>query len=574
MSDVKGTRTSFFLNMSLALALAILIASVALIVKPAAPPSIAEFAPEAVKAITKAPKAEAGLFGSGAAASAACLTTCSSTTTTTTAPVQSTAATTTPTTIAVGVPSALQCFLWPDGTVTQTFDPQSPPCVASWPDQAAGNGGATSPGVTGSTITIAADAYDGASDQALDQQVADFFNSHFELYGRQVHVVFPALPGSEDDPTGQEADAQSVAADAPFAATGLYTEPNGVSVYANTLANDHVVSVLDQPGQMTAADLQGQGPYEWSYGPTIDVDEKNLAALICRSLPASHAAQYGGAGVNGNPRKWAILIPDSATNGNYPSPETTDLTNGLSSCGVSPQVVSYDVPSGGGPTTSTSQTQLMLTRRNGGYTSLIYFGSAVQGASDLMGGANSVGYQPEWISAGVGDLGSSDAESSWGQGNATQVGHLIGIGTWSKYLAESDEPWFEAYTQESSASPSLPEAADIQQFYEEMLVIASGVQAAGADLTPASFASGLNRLQFPNPGAAAQPFFQATVGFGSGTHEMQQDFSAWWWSSSTKSEAPFPDTYTGASCFVNGGARWSLNSWPSTPLSFNLGQAC
>jgi hypothetical protein len=576
MADVKGTRSSFLINLSLALALVILIASVALIVKPAAPPSIAEFAPEAVKAITKAPKSEAGLFGDAAGGKSACLTpqTCTTTTTTTTTPATPGGATTTATTIPVGVPSSLQCFEWPDGAVTQTFDPQSPPCVATWPDQAAGNGGATSMGVTATTITVAADAFDGAPDKALDQDIVDFFNSHFELYGRQFQLVYPAESGDEGDPTDQEADAQNVAADKPFADSGLYVAPSTASVFMNALADDHIIGITDQPGQTTSGDLAAEGPYEWSYSPTIDLDEANLAAMICRSLPASRPAQYGGTDVNGKTRKWAILVPDAATNDDNPSPETTDLTNGLSSCGVTPGVVTYDIPSSSGPSTSGDETQFMLTLRNDGYTSLIYLGSGEQGSNNLMAAANDDGYEPEWVSSGVGDLGSTEADSEWGEGSATQTDHLIGMGTWSKYLTESEEPWFEAYTDESSTSPSLNSAADIQPFYEEMLVIASGVQSAGPDLTPTSFANGLTKLDFPNPGAAGQPFYQATVGFGSGTHVMQQDFSAWWWNGTAQSQAPFPDDYPGASCEVDSGQRWSLNTWPTTALPFDQGKSC
>jgi len=39
-----------------------------------------------------------------------------------------------------------QCYEWADGSVTQTPDPQSPPCVADWPRTAEGNGGALAAG--------------------------------------------------------------------------------------------------------------------------------------------------------------------------------------------------------------------------------------------------------------------------------------------------------------------------------------------------------------------------------------------------------------------------------------------
>ena len=50
-------------------------------------------------------------------------------------------------------------------------------------------------------------------------------------------------------------------------------------------------------------------------------------------------------------------------------------------------------------------------------------------------------------------------------------------------------------------------------FYNELLILAAGIQLAGPNLTPETFAQGLASTTFPNPGAAGAPFFQATVGF-------------------------------------------------------------
>ena len=49
--------------------------------------------------------------------------------------------------------------------------------------------------------------------------------------------------------------------------------------------------------------------------------------------------------------------------------------------------------------------------------------------------------------------------------------------------------------------------------YSSLLLLASGIQLAGPNLTPATFQAGLMRAdQFPNPGARGAPYFQARVG--------------------------------------------------------------
>src|SRR4051794_3308676 len=100
-----------------------LLAAVALVAKPSAPPGIGEFAPQAAKPITKAPAQAASTQQSGVGVGK----------TTATSPATGLGARPAPKpTATAGVPSALQCYTWPDGEVTQTFDPQSPPCIAAW----------------------------------------------------------------------------------------------------------------------------------------------------------------------------------------------------------------------------------------------------------------------------------------------------------------------------------------------------------------------------------------------------------------------------------------------------------
>src|SRR5690349_6960974 len=129
-----GGRAVPVVNGLLPVGLVVVLAVVALVVKPPSPPGIAEFAPQASKPISRAPLSQSARFGTDGAAC---------TTRQSCAPgkdISGAAPTPVPAgVVSSGVPSALQCYTWPDGSVTQTFDPQSPPCIATW-DTASGNG--------------------------------------------------------------------------------------------------------------------------------------------------------------------------------------------------------------------------------------------------------------------------------------------------------------------------------------------------------------------------------------------------------------------------------------------------
>src|SRR5689334_3112288 len=180
----RGRAVPIF-NATVATALLGLLAAVALVVRPPSPPGIAEFAPQAAKPISKAPPGQASMFDDGTGP-------CQMATTCTDRSRQGTGAgkpVPRPTTGQLAVPSALQCYTWPDGSVTQTFDPQSPPCIASWPEAARGNGGATTRGVDATTVRIGIPMDPASKQRAQFQPLFDFFNTHYEFYGRRLDFV-------------------------------------------------------------------------------------------------------------------------------------------------------------------------------------------------------------------------------------------------------------------------------------------------------------------------------------------------------------------------------------------------
>src|SRR6476469_1242065 len=109
----RGSWTVTALNGVAAGTVLVIVAVLALVVNPPAPPGIAAFAPQASKPITKAPPNQSAQFGQGAGACGTGLV-CAVPSLR-----PSTAASVSPTVAASpppgkGVPSALQCFTWPD----------------------------------------------------------------------------------------------------------------------------------------------------------------------------------------------------------------------------------------------------------------------------------------------------------------------------------------------------------------------------------------------------------------------------------------------------------------------------
>src|SRR5579884_3537456 len=134
-----GGGSSALVNGSVALIAVLLVVTFALRAASASPPGIAEFSPQAHKPISQAPNEQTSVFGSGQNGAAVGTPTPSPTAT----PPQAA-----PTLPAGNPPVVLQCIGNPP---RQIEDPQSPPCVPSW---SGNNGGSTSPGVTGNSITV------------------------------------------------------------------------------------------------------------------------------------------------------------------------------------------------------------------------------------------------------------------------------------------------------------------------------------------------------------------------------------------------------------------------------------
>jgi len=435
-----------------------------------------------------------------------------------------------------GVPSALQCFAWPDGSTTQTFDRQSPPCLSSW-DAAGGNGGATSRGVTRSEIRVGVPA----SSVAAWQPLATFFSRHYQLYGRTIRLV-PLGIVDLTDPEGQRAAAASAAERGVFATLDepvpAVAEPQSLDVFLDTLAGAHVVGVLTRSTQVSSTALSAQAPYAWSVFPPIDTAQRTLGTAVCREL-SGHRAQHSDE-TAGKTRRFAALVPAGPGR-----PDVGSLASVFDRCHLEARVLEYDATDPG------EVQQRLASAKADGVTTILPFAGGRVLAQTLLAAASRIGYHPEWVLPGLTqqrDLQGAPKDQA-----------VFGLAAWQKPLPESSRVAAQALRE---VAPRARFDSTHQSVYDGLALLAAGFQLAGPGLTAQAFADGLETTTFANPGAGAAPSYQARVGFQDVDHTLVDDVAQVWWRG---------DRF----CFVERGKRWSLDGLPfSDPGFFDASKGC
>ena len=435
-----------------------------------------------------------------------------------------------------GVPSALQCWAWPDGSTTQTFDRQSPPCVSSW-DAAIGNGGRTSRGVSRTEVRIGVPV----ASVAAWQPLATFFSRHYQIYGRTLRLV-PLGIVDLRTAEGQRAAAAAAGEHGVFAALDDPTAGDGslpdLDVYLDTLSGAHVVSALTHSSTVSTTALAAQAPYSWTYPPPLDAVERTVGTAICRELSghrASHAKQ-----TSGQTRRFAVLVPDHSLS-------TEALSASMDQCHTSARVLEYD---------ERSAEAVLASARVDGVTTIVPLATARSVATVLMPAASGADFRPEWLLPGI--TQQQDARV-WASAPDEQRGSLFGLASWPKLQPQSRVAAAQALHE---VSPSARFDSTQQAMYDGLSLLAAGIQLAGPRLTAQAFADGLESTTFGNPGAGRAPSFQPVVGFQDVDHTMVDDVAQVWWRD---------DRF----CFVGGGHRWSAGELPfADPGFFDESRGC
>lgn len=554
-------KTPGLINLAAVGVVSVLVAAVALTSRQTPPPTVAEFAPQAVEQIEESlpEQSDAPSTDDGAGGGAV---------TPDEEPSPEASATPTPgaSTPPVERARVRQCFGSPP---RQTEDPQSPPCVPFFDGD---NGGATSQGVTADEIRIAYPnaVFFGPEPTALIQLMVDHLNRRYEFYGRKIVLAEYEVPAfAQPDPAAMIADAVKVDEEfQAFASIGYGARNGSEHHYYDELARRGVVSASAGTSALgTDARYARFGPHEWTWNASVSTGLQLTADFACTSLagrpPVGGAIGGGGPlGSTGPDQRTFGIIVMRTADGTVPPAEL--LTDGLAGCGHPAAVVVEDQD------TAPQADNIILQMSNAGVTTVFCVCTNLAPLrASYMQSASNQGYFPEWVMTGI-EGGDVDNSFVAGQAPQEQARNVFGLTYHDRFFPRQQMPWYWAMKEsDPAADPQGGVYYDAMSRYAQLLLIASGIQLAGPNLTPETFQAGLQSAAWANPGAGRAPYFQAAVGFPGGRHTWIET-GAMFWYSATDGGTVDP-AFPGAVCYVDQGTRYAAGRWPTATQPFFQG---
>lgn len=448
-----------------------------------------------------------------------------------------------------------------EGGARQTREPYSPPCITFSGD----NGGATSPGVTGDTITIAFREGNLPSLYAVAGQVAekanikddeesvrrtlqayfDYFNKKFQTYGRTVKPVFYKGQGdqlAEFFGGGVEtanADALKAAQEVKaFADLSALSTP-----YAEALVRQKVIAL--PPIHMSRQWYEKQAPY--AYGVFID----------CSRLLES-VVDYG----------LKRLIGFKARYAGDPSYRTQDRTLGL----IVPEEPWYQecanegdrlLQAAGKKLTHRINYKLDFTRLSSDAVGMVAQ-MKDKGVTTLICGCDPIlplflttqatqqNYRPEW---GVVGTALTDVDLLGQIYDQEQWRHAAGISFLDDIYRGTKTESYRTYKEIRNDEPAF--IAPV--LYYPVLMFFIGIHMAGPNLNPSTFEQGL----FNYPAASGET---GTWSFGPGDRTATDDAREMYYD--PKAVSPFNDE-PGRYVKTLDGQRFTTN-WPAGEAVFPI----
>jgi hypothetical protein len=449
----------------------------------------------------------------------------------------------------------------PGGRTEQvTGDPYSPPCIAF----SGNNGGATSPGVTATSINVTyrvttdgtsfqntlaqlggAQFYDTEADiERTVSVLAQYFNKNFQFYGRKLNIEFFTGQGSQLSELLGEGQAQATA-DAVTAAQQYhaFAEINGVTEpYDVALAQQHVVS-FGAP-YLSAQFMAQYAPYMWSVATEGNDVVQTTSEFYCKSLGGGDA-QWAGGSLQGQPRKTAIIAP---ANPWYQSSVTSAISID-SQCG---HPITDNIQYQLDLATESSQAATIIAKlQNDGITTIVCGCDPVFPVY-LTGRAEEQNYQPEWVVAGV---AATDTDIVGQLFDQAEWSHAFGISYSGPTVPKEATLGYAAY---KSIDPTTEPANEVSLIYEQMYEMAIGLQMAGPDLTPQNLEAGFRAYPGSVDGAPNAEF--GTWGFPPGHFTPQLDSWIIYW------EPTRISPYNGkAGSYVIASPRYKAGQYPTGP---------
>ncbi|MGH9009965.1 MAG: hypothetical protein ACRDYF_08995, partial [Acidimicrobiia bacterium] len=363
----------------------------------------------------------------------------------------------------------------------------SPPCLHFSGE----NGGATSKGVAGDTITIAMrepEMFDvGTNNQGritdtpadLKRSLLaflDYFNRVYQTYGRKVQIVFykakmPLLAGTEGGHQEEaNADALTVGQEIKAFADLQAAAP----AYADALARQGVVGY--GTFHLSKSWYQARAPYAWANLPDCTWIAEQSIDYVVKRLGQAPAKYAGDPAMRTKPRAIGLVVPDSPW-----YQECADHAEGLYKAAGYKFARRVNYPLNFNQSSQTA-TNVVAQMKAAGVTTVMcmcdpllpYFATPQ---------ANQQDYHPEWLVAGFGVTDTDIVGQFYDQ---AQWSHAFGMGVVGELKSGYASESYRAYKAVRNDEPA--QLRDVM--YYPLLWLFSCLQMAGPNLTPKTLEAG------------------------------------------------------------------------------------
>jgi hypothetical protein len=436
-------------------------------------------------------------------------------------------------------------------------DPYSPPCIAFAGD----NGGATSPGVTGDGILVTVrmqgfangilDALSKVANAKIPNEspdviartingLVDYFNANFQFYGRKLQMnlydgkgdVLKELTGGGQE--AAEADALKVEQE-----IKAFADVSAVSsVYADALARRRVVNI--GAPFMSREWLAERRPFTWSQFTDCSTVVESVGSYYAVKMAGGNA-DLAGAELRGQPRRLGIVAPENSW---YQECVNSGVQI-LRGAGVEPALneqYRLDVNQ-----MSIQAGEKLAKLKSAGITTVLC-GCDPLFLTFLTAKAKEQDYHPEWLISGVALIDND------------LIGSIMEQDQWSRSFGVSfsgpPQPagnglGYRAYKSMRPDEPSI----GVELIYNQLELLAIGIQLAGPNLTPESFEAGMFRYPVRSGPSG-------TWGFAPGDYSTSDDAREVFWNpGETSIQTREPGTYVNP----NGDQRFPIGQWPGNP---------
>ncbi len=409
----------------------------------------------------------------------------------------------------------------PDRALQVPNDPYSPPCVAF----SGSNGGATTRGVTGTEIhfsmrrtqdasfndalagIVGAGIVDSPEDVERTAQVlVQYFNEHFQLYGRKIVLDYydgQGSLGNELVGNGRdkaEVDATKVAQEIkPFGDLTTLSEP-----YGDALSRRHVMN-FGTP-VLSREWYTARRPYAWSVLPDCSTLTEEATEFILKRL-SGPTADFAGGALKGAPRKITVIAPENSWYQECVRAATAILRAAGTDWDVAP--ISYRIDL----VTMSNQAANLVPRLKSQGVTTILCGCDPIFPIFISGTANRERYYPEFVSGYEQDF----IGQLWDPTFQRQSFGISPLGPNNSQAAQ-DTYGYAAFKSISKDEP----ANSVDALYYQLYLVAIGIQGAGPNLTPETFEQGM--FAYPEHLGPA-----GLWGFGPKDYTPMDDYHEFYW---------------------------------------------